>query len=163
MYIGETGRRLATRVAEHNGKDVNSRIFQHSITNGHKPVDISDFNIISECRSNTVYKRKITEALYISKFHPNLNKQCSSVPLSLFDWQLVYPSTVFRLHFTTCNTVAFPWHICKLANLYFGNLYNFSLLVSSSVLAYSFTLTMIAEIAIEILVLKLHSTNFIIF
>ena len=83
VYIGETGRRLKTRIDEHNGKDNKSNVAKHMVESGHGQIKDSDFNILAKNTGGT-YSRKIIEALYIKKLKPSLNVQHASVPLSLF-------------------------------------------------------------------------------
>ena len=45
-YIGETARRISERVLDHNGKDINSHFYKHSIETGHQTLEISDYRII---------------------------------------------------------------------------------------------------------------------
>ena len=45
-YIGETARRISERVLDHNGKDINSHFYKHSIKTGHQTLEISDYRII---------------------------------------------------------------------------------------------------------------------
>ena len=46
--IGESGRRIAKRVKDPNGRDHKSHIFKHSLETGHEHVKSSDFLIISK-------------------------------------------------------------------------------------------------------------------
>jgi hypothetical protein len=81
--IGETGRRNAVRIAEHQSKDKWAHISRHSIETGHSRVSARDFTIfVKNCKGN-VYRRKLTEALCIKKFKPGLSIQIASVPLKL--------------------------------------------------------------------------------
>lgn len=82
-YIGETARRLSTRVLEHAGVDNNSHMLKHAIDSGHHSVTMKDVNILSSGNNNIV-KRKLVEALLIKKYRPSLNVQTMSVPLKLF-------------------------------------------------------------------------------
>ena len=47
-YIGESGRRIAERVKDHNGRDYKSHILKHSLETGHGHVISSDFSVISK-------------------------------------------------------------------------------------------------------------------
>ena len=84
-YISETGRRLNERVLDHSGKDTKSHVVKHSFTANHKIVNMEHFNILKSGYSNYIYKRKISEALFVKQFRPTLNVQDNSVPLQLFN------------------------------------------------------------------------------
>ena len=62
-YLGETGRRITERSADHCGKDKQSHLLRHALNNNHKTVDLKDFKIDSSYH-NSRFKRKISEALY---------------------------------------------------------------------------------------------------
>ena len=83
-YIGETGRRLGTRAAEHAGKDTKSNVVQHTLESGHRPVSLTDFRVLARNDSSRVFSRKVLESLYINRFKPSLNVQQASIPLKLF-------------------------------------------------------------------------------
>ena len=84
-YNGETGRRLIERVHEHSGKDVNSRVFKHSIETDHPIVTIDDFRVLKTGYRQKKFRRKLSEALIIKQNKPALNKQEASIPLKLFN------------------------------------------------------------------------------
>ena len=44
-YVGESGRRIAERVKDHNGRDHKLHILRHSLKTGHEHVKSSDFSI----------------------------------------------------------------------------------------------------------------------
>ena len=84
-YIGESGRRLGERIADHNGRDNKSHIIKHSIEQNH-PIKTNDqFEIINSGFRLNYKKRKIAEALAIRHDKPNLNIQELSTPLILFN------------------------------------------------------------------------------
>ena len=83
IYIGETARRLQTRIDEHGGKDKNSQMYKHSMESGHRPVAIENVKILATGAQNNK-GRKTTEALCIKSHKPSLNIQEMSVPLKLF-------------------------------------------------------------------------------
>ena len=84
-YIGESGRRLAERIIDHNGRDNKSHIIKHSIDQNH-PIRTNDqFEIINSGFRSNYKKRKIAEALAIRHKKPNLNVQELSTPLMLFN------------------------------------------------------------------------------
>ena len=82
--LGETGRRIIERSADHCGKDKQSHLLRHALYNNHKTVDLKDFKIIDSSYHNNRFKRKISEALYIKQYKPSLNTQEQSVQLKLF-------------------------------------------------------------------------------
>ena len=84
-YLGETGRRIIERSADHCGKDKQSHLLRHALNNNHKTVDLKDFKIIDSSYHNNRFKRKISEALYIKQYKPSLNTQEQSVQLKLFN------------------------------------------------------------------------------
>ena len=84
-YLGETGRRIIERSADHCGKDKQSHLLRHALNNNHKTVDLKDFKIIDSSYHNNRFKRKISEALYIKEYKPSLNTQEQSVQLKLFN------------------------------------------------------------------------------
>ena len=47
-YIGETARRLASRIEEHGGKYEQSNMTRHSVDSGHNLVQPSNFRILTE-------------------------------------------------------------------------------------------------------------------
>ena len=84
-YVGETERRLQERVDEHGGKDNKSHVLKYTYESGHKGVSINDFKALIKGFKNHKMKRKISEALFIKKIQPTLNKQENSVSLILFN------------------------------------------------------------------------------
>ena len=73
-YLGETGRRIIERAADHSGKDKHSHLFKHACNENHKHVDLGNR-----------FERKISEALNIKQYKPKLNTQEQSILLKLFD------------------------------------------------------------------------------
>ena len=84
-YIGESGRRIAERIKDHNGRGHKLRILKHSLETGHKHVKSSDFSIISKNFNGNKRKQKITESLLIKQLRPTLNIDDKSVPLKWFN------------------------------------------------------------------------------
>ena len=84
-YIGESGRRIAERVKDYNGRDHKSHILKHSFETGHRHVISSDFSIISNNFNGNKRKRKVSEWLLIKQLRPTLNIHDKSVPLKLFN------------------------------------------------------------------------------
>ena len=84
-YLGETGKRIIERSADHSGKDKQSHLLRHALNRNHKTVDLKDFKIIDSSYHNNRFKRKISEALYIKQYKPSLNTQEQSVQLKLFN------------------------------------------------------------------------------
>ena len=65
---GETcRRRLIERVHKHNGKDVNSHVFKHSIETNHQTVTIDDFRVLKTGYRQKQFRRKLSEALFIKQ------------------------------------------------------------------------------------------------
>ena len=85
-YIGETARRVNERFVDHKGRDTNSHLLKHSIDSEHKPLEAVDYKIIGTGYRNNTMKRKLSEALFIKKLKPTLNKQEKSFPLKLFNY-----------------------------------------------------------------------------
>ena len=61
--LGETGRRIIERSADHCGKDKQSHLLRHALNSNHKTVDVKDFKIIDSSCHNNRFKRKISEAI----------------------------------------------------------------------------------------------------
>ena len=80
-YIGESARRLDKRIKDHNGRDRNSHLFEHSVESRHDPVLENDFRIIEKGYRNNTSRRKIAEVLFIRKMKPSLNIQVNSFKL----------------------------------------------------------------------------------
>ena len=85
-YLGETGRRIIERAADHCRKDKQSHLLKHALISNHPVVDLKDLKIIDKNYHGNKYKRKISEALYIKQYWPLLNAQEHSVQLKLFSW-----------------------------------------------------------------------------
>ena len=64
-YLGETGRKIIERSADHCGKDKQSHLLTHALSNKDKTVDLKDFKIIDSSYHKCRFKRKISEVLYI--------------------------------------------------------------------------------------------------
>ena len=45
-YLGETGRRIIERTADHSGKDKHSDLFKHACSKSHKHNDIDNIKVI---------------------------------------------------------------------------------------------------------------------
>ena len=74
-YIGEIRRRLHERICGHSKKDSKSHMLKHSLKNNHKHVSFEDFCILCNGYTNSKFKQKILEALFIKKLLPSLNIQ----------------------------------------------------------------------------------------
>jgi hypothetical protein len=82
IYVGETGRKLGDRIAEHCrkiktedvGKLSTSAIAEHSIkSHGTQPsIEMWDFEVLDTSRRTQ--DRKTLEALYIMRIRPSLNR-----------------------------------------------------------------------------------------
>ena len=84
-YLGETGRKIIERVADHAGKDKQSHLLKHALTPNHRHVDLDNMKIIYSSFHNNKLNRKISEALYIKLYQPSLNSQEQSVELKLLN------------------------------------------------------------------------------
>ena len=84
-YIWEIGRRLHERICEHCRKDSQSHMLKHSLENNHKHVSFEVFRILRNGYTNSKFKQKISEALFIKVLRPSLNTQETSVPLLLYN------------------------------------------------------------------------------
>ena len=84
-YFGETARRVNERIIDHTGRNNNSHLLKHPTKSGHKPLEAVDYKIIGAGYCKNTIKRKLSEALFIKKLKPTLNKQENSVPLKLFN------------------------------------------------------------------------------
>ena len=67
-YLGETGRRIIERAADHCRKDKQSHLLKHALISNHPVVDLKDLKIIDKNYHGNKYKRKISEALYIKQY-----------------------------------------------------------------------------------------------
>ena len=84
-YIGEIGRRLHERICDHSGKDSKSHMLKHSLENNHKQVSFEDFCRIQNGYTNSKFKQKISEELFIKELCSSLNTQETPVPLLLYN------------------------------------------------------------------------------
>ena len=84
-YIGEIGSRLHEWICDHRGKDSKSHVLKHSLENNHKKVSFEDFCIIQNDYTNSKFKQKIPEALFIKELRPSLNTQETYAPLLLYN------------------------------------------------------------------------------
>ena len=84
-YLGETGRIIIERTADHSGKDKHSHLFKHACNEKHKHVDLDNIKVIDSGYHNKRFKIKIFEALYIKQYKPILNTQEQSIPIKIFN------------------------------------------------------------------------------
>ena len=84
-YLGETGRRIIQRTADHCRKDKQSHLLKHALISSHPVVDLKDLKVTDKNYHGNKCKRKISEALYIKQCRPSLNAQEHSVRLKLFN------------------------------------------------------------------------------
>ena len=68
-YIGETARRLTSRLKEHSGKSEQSNITRHSIDSAHSLVQLSNFKILTQIMSKDTNTRKIAESVSDTRKH----------------------------------------------------------------------------------------------
>ena len=86
-YIGKTKRHIATRAKEHitpkesTKSEVKNHIFECN-TCKNSTLSVENFSILKQCKND--YTCKITEALFIKKFRPRLNKQMFNKGQSYF-------------------------------------------------------------------------------
>ena len=78
-YLGETGRGIIKRTANHCGKDKQSHLLKHAVISSHPVADLKDLKVIDKNYDGSKYKRKISE------YQPSLNTQEHSVLLKLFN------------------------------------------------------------------------------
>ena len=45
-YVGESARRITQKIKDHNGRDITSQVWNHSIEKSHKNISTIDFKII---------------------------------------------------------------------------------------------------------------------
>ena len=64
-YLGETGRMIIERTADHFGKENKSHLLKHAVISNHPVVDLKDLKVIENNYLGNKYKRKISEAFYI--------------------------------------------------------------------------------------------------
>ena len=90
-YYGKTERHLNVRSGEHIGKSPltgkkvackPSAVSDHIIFHDNHISEFSDFNIL--CHDNNSFKLALKESILIYRDSPELNKNVSSIPLSLF-------------------------------------------------------------------------------
>ena len=74
-YIGQIERSLHEQICDHSGKDSKSHMLKHSLENNHKQVSFEDFRMLRNGYTNSKFKRKISEALFIKELRPSLNTQ----------------------------------------------------------------------------------------
>ena len=84
--MGETGRIIIERTADHDGEDKQYHLVKHALIVNHSVVDLKDLKVIDKNYHGNKYNRKISEALYIKQYWPTLNAQEHSVQLKLFNW-----------------------------------------------------------------------------
>ena len=83
-YIGETNRRIAERIQDHNNRDKFSHLLKHAHEKGHTHVCENNFKVFGNNYQSNI-KRKISESLYIRQLKPTLNANEKSIPLHLFN------------------------------------------------------------------------------
>ena len=84
-YIGETGRNVSVRMAEHansTAPQIKSEVARHIFETGHN-FNLDEPEIL--CFEPNMFKRRILEALYIQEHSPSLNVQIQSYKLHLFE------------------------------------------------------------------------------
>ena len=71
-YIGETSKSLCEHVKEHSKGGSNSAIYQHCSTKGHPLINIDQFKVTDQEKSQIA--REAKEAIHIQKLDPELNR-----------------------------------------------------------------------------------------
>ena len=69
-YIGETAKRLASKIKEHGGKCEQSNVTRHSVDSGHNLVQPSNFQMVTQNQLRDINIRKQAEALLIQQYKP---------------------------------------------------------------------------------------------
>ena len=85
-YAGETARRIDGRAKDHNSRDQNSHLIEHTIKNNHLLVVKVNVTILDISNRNNKCKRKIAEKLMVKVIRPSLNGKEKSVELKLLSW-----------------------------------------------------------------------------
>ena len=83
-YVGETKRRILTRMMEHNSKDPKSHVLIHSKETKHRQVFLPNLKIVGSGYKSD-FRRKISEALHIKELKPDLNVQKDAYRLKLYN------------------------------------------------------------------------------
>ena len=71
-HLGETGRIIIERTADHCGKDKQSHLLKHALISNHTVADLKDLKFIDKNWHGNKYKKKISEVLYINPFAANV-------------------------------------------------------------------------------------------
>ena len=85
-------------------------MYQHAVNSNHALVTLYDFTILNSGYKHSKFKKKISEALFIKSNRPNFNKQDTSVPLKLFNWDFIsfkFFFSVLLLILTFSNPIIF--------------------------------------------------------
>ena len=82
-HVSKSGRRIAEKVKDHNGRNHKSHILKQFLETGHEHVTSSDFSVIYKYFNRNKRKRKIAESLLIEQLRPTLNIHDISVLLKL--------------------------------------------------------------------------------
>ena len=69
----------------HSGKDSKSHMLKHPLENNRKSASFEDFCVLQNGYTNSKFKRKISEALFIKELLLSLNTQETSVSLVLYN------------------------------------------------------------------------------
>ena len=75
---------MSGQLTIHNGKDKHSHLFKRVCNEKHKHVDLDNIKVIDSGYHNKIFKRKISQALYIKQYKPTLSTQEQSIPLTFF-------------------------------------------------------------------------------
>ena len=83
-YIGETDPRVKERIINHNKRDKNSHILKHSCEEDHTHLWDKNFKVLGN-NYCSIFKRNISEALFIKQLKPSLNVKETLIPLHLYN------------------------------------------------------------------------------
>ena len=97
-YNGKTGRRLIETTDQQIAKDKSSYMYQHFVYSYHALVNLADLTIFNFEYKHNKYKRNNSETRY--------NKQDTSVPLKLLNWDLFNFGFYFDINFAKSNRVS---------------------------------------------------------
>ena len=83
--MGETGRIIIERTADHCRKDKQSHLDKHALISNHLVADLKDLKAIDKNYPGNKYKRKIWDTLHNKQHRQSLNPQEHLVQLKLFN------------------------------------------------------------------------------
>ena len=84
-YVGETGCRVSERVIDHDGRDKNFHIFEHSVEREHRPPIHHEFSILGGNYCKNTFRGKVVESLLMKEKRSTHDTQETSIPAKLFN------------------------------------------------------------------------------